>query len=121
MFKPMEKSWLSPFLLITYISTSVTGIFMLFHIKFPGLYPVHEWGGLLFVAAGIFHVIINWKMLVSYFNKDKLKRNAIVGTVIGLCLIAIIAVAIPSNKHSGRGVHASAESALQINIPTENT
>ena len=45
MIKPMQKSWLSPFLFITYLATSITGIFMLFHIKFPGLYPVHKWGG----------------------------------------------------------------------------
>ena len=123
MIKPMQKSWLSPFLFITYLATSITGIFMLFHIKFPGLYPVHKWGGLAFVIAGVFHVIINWRMFASYFNKGNFKRNATLGTVIGLLLIIAIAIAIPSKGgYGGHGhYHAGIESAPQVNLPTERS
>lgn len=115
MSKFMEKSWLSPFLLITYIATSVTGILMLFHIKFPGLYPVHEWGGLIFILAGILHTVINWKMLTSYFNKNKQKRNAVMATFIAIFSIILIAVSVPSNKHSHSGnFHANTSSTLPI-------
>lgn len=98
--KPMTKSWVSPFLLITYISTSVTGIFMLFHIKFWGLYPIHEWGGVAFIIAGVLHVILNWKLLTSYFNKNSHKTNAILGTAFGVILLIVIALIVPSK--SGR-------------------
>jgi len=102
MLKIMEKSWLSPFLLITYLSTSITGLLMLFHIKAPGLYPIHNWGGIIFIVAGILHLIINWKMFLSYFNKKHLKYKAMIGMMVGLFLIAIIAINAPSNGHKGR-------------------
>lgn len=111
MFKPTQKSWLSPFLMITYIATSLTGILMLFHIKFPGLYPVHEWVGLAFVIAGIIHVILNWKMFASYFTKLNLRNNAAYGTIIAVLLVVIVAFAIPSNGHGDHSrYHASSES-----------
>ncbi len=111
MLKPMEKSWLSPFLLVTYIATSVTGIIMLFHVRFPGLYAVHEWGGVLFIIAGILHLVINWRMFTSYFKRHKMKRNALYGTIIGLCFITVIAAFIPSTKHSRHHHHQN--SAVQ--------
>lgn len=122
MFKPTQKSWLSPFLMITYIATSATGILMLFHIKFPGLYPVHEWVGLAFVIAGIIHVVLNWKMFASYFSKLNLRANATYGTVIALVLVVVIAFAIPSNGHGDHSkYHANADSTSQsLAIPKQS-
>jgi uncharacterized membrane protein YraQ (UPF0718 family) len=118
----MKKSWLSSLLFITYIATSVTGLFMLFHIKFPGLYPVHEWVGLAFVIAGVFHVIINWRIFVSYFSKGNLKRNATLGTVIGLILIIAIAFTIPSNGgHGSHKYHATLDTPPQNTLTVENS
>ncbi len=122
MFKPMQKSWLSPFLLITYLATSITGILMLFHIKFTGLYPVHEWVGLAFVIAGILHVVLNWKLLTSYFCKSNLKLNATYGTIIGLILIIIVAFTIPSKGHGDHSrYHANTDSVSQAVNSSENS
>ncbi|WP_165313955.1 DUF4405 domain-containing protein [Vibrio ziniensis] len=122
MFKPTQKSWLSPFLMITYIATSITGVLMLFHIKFPGLYPVHEWVGLAFVIAGIIHIVLNWKMFASYFSKLNLRANATYGTVIALVLVVVIAFAIPSNGHGDHSkYHANAGSTSQsLAIPKQS-
>ncbi len=116
MFKPTQKSWISPFLFVTYIATSITGILMLFHIKFPGLYPIHEWGGLAFLVAGILHVIVNWKLFVSYFNKRSLQRNAVLGTVIAIILITLIAFTVPTKNGHGEHGHFHASSEINSSI-----
>lgn len=71
MVKSTHKSWISPLLAVTFIAVSLTGILMLFHIRFPGMHPIHKWGGLLFVAAGVVHLLLNWKVFASYFKSSR--------------------------------------------------
>lgn len=69
--KSTHKSWISPLLAVTFIAVSLTGILMLFHIRLPGMHPIHKWGGLLFVAAGVVHLLLNWKVFASYFKNSR--------------------------------------------------
>ncbi|WPC72845.1 DUF4405 domain-containing protein [Vibrio porteresiae] len=68
----MQRPYLSPFLLVCYLSTSITGILMLLHVGFPAIHPIHEWGGVAFVIGGLLHLILNWRALTTYF-KPKLR------------------------------------------------
>lgn len=97
----MQRPYLSPFLLVCYLSTSITGILMLLHWGFPAIHPIHEWGGVAFVVGGLLHVILNWRALTTYF-KPKLRSQAIWGMVGCVVLIAVITVFIPEQDHPRR-------------------
>ena len=97
----MKRPYLSPFLLVCYVSTSVTGILMLLHMGFPAIHPIHEWGGLAFVIGGLLHLMLNWRALTTYF-KPKLRSQAIWGMVGCIVLITIIALFIPEQDHPRR-------------------
>ena len=90
-----QRSWLSPFVAITFIAVSLTGILMLFHIRLPGMYPIHEWGGVLFVIAGGVHLLFNCRVFGNYFKK----KQAIVGLCAGMIALLFIALLVPSNQH----------------------
>lgn len=92
----LQRSWLSPLVAVTFFGVSVTGILMLFHLKLPGMVSIHEWGGLLFVLAGICHLLLNWQAFRSYFKS----KDAMVGLLIGTVALVFIAMTIPSTQHS---------------------
>lgn len=93
-----HKQWLSPFTAITFLAVSVSGVFLLFHFKLAGMYQIHQWGGLLFIAAGVLHVVFNWRAFASYFNGKK----AIAGAVAAVVGIGLMVAVIPHNGHGGK-------------------
>lgn len=103
-----QKSWLSPFVAVTCFAVALTGILLLFHLKFPGVYPIHKWGGLIFIIGGLIHLLLNWRLFVSYFKKSK----AVWGAVIGALAMLLIAVAVPSKSPKGIYHQNAANSSL---------
>lgn len=94
-----KKVCLSPFVAVTYLAVSVTGVMLLMHMKYPGVYPVHKWGGILFVVAGIIHLLLNWRAFASYCKS----LPGVAGLLAGVVMMLIIATAIPSDKPRGFG------------------
>lgn len=103
MATPTEKSCLSPFLFITYLAVSITGVLMLFHIRFPGLNAIHEWVGLAFVIAGVLHMCVNWARFKSYFTMKRNTTKAVWATAIALVLVLTTALWVPSIKGHNSG------------------
>jgi len=95
MSQTTQKLWLSPFLAITFGVVGITGIFMLFHLKLPGAYAVHQWGGALLLVAGMIHLFFHWKVFLSYFRQNR----AVYGALAGLMLMVFIAVVVPTGHH----------------------
>ena len=107
----MQRPYLSPFLLVCYLSTSITGILMLLHVGFPAIHPIHEWGGVAFVIGGLLHLILNWRALTTYF-KPKLRSQAIWGMVGCVVLIAVITVFIPEQERPRRQRLGGAQTSM---------
>lgn len=84
-----DRSFISPFVAVTFFAVSITGILMLFHIKLGGIHAIHEWGGIAFVVGGSIHLILNWKAFTSYFKKSKAMYVVLAGGLI--MLFALIA------------------------------
>lgn len=95
----VQRAWLSPFVAITYLAVSITGVMILLHMKYPGVYPIHKWGGILFMAAGIIHLLLNWRVFTAYLKRIP----GVVGLVAGVALVFAIAVAVPSDRGQGGG------------------
>lgn len=113
----MQRPYLSPFLLVCYLSTSITGILMLLHLGFPAIHPIHEWGGVAFVIGGLLHLILNWRALTTYF-KPKLRSQAIWGMVGCVVLIAVITVFIPEQERPRRQRLGGAQTSMVTNPST---
>lgn len=57
------------FTTIIFLVIGISGIMMFFHFYDGSVKKLHEILGLVFVAAAIFHVIMNWKSMKNYFSK----------------------------------------------------
>jgi hypothetical protein len=95
------KSWISPFIALTFSAVSLTGLLMLFHLRLPGIHGIHQWGGVLFTAAGVIHLIMNWPVFLSYFKSNRAMMSLGAGVIVLLFILA----ASPSDDHRGDGRH----------------
>jgi predicted neutral ceramidase superfamily lipid hydrolase len=94
-----NRTWISPIAAIAFIAVAVTGIIMLFHVHQASIKNLHEWIGVVFAVAGLLHLMLNWKSLISYFNK----RIAIVAAVATLLICIALFVFHGEEQHRGSG------------------
>jgi thiosulfate reductase cytochrome b subunit len=94
----LPKPAISAFVFGLFAAVSLTGLLMFFHVRLPGARPVHEWIGLLFVAAALVHLTLNLRQFAAYFKLWK----AWVGLFAAAALVASFALAGPEG-HGGPG------------------
>ncbi|WP_028579006.1 DUF4405 domain-containing protein [Desulfogranum japonicum] len=98
MINPSHKQWLSPFTATTFAATSITGVLLLLHLKTPGMNQIHQWGGLLFVTAGVVHLTLNWRPFTAYMKNSK----AAAGIIAAVLATVVLSSLIPLNSHGQR-------------------
>jgi nitroreductase len=81
-----SRTWVSPIVAVTFVIVSVTGILMLLHVQTSGMNNLHEWIGVLFVAAGLFHLVLNWKVFLPYLKKRIGVAAAVFALLLGVAL-----------------------------------
>ena len=98
----LRKSLISPLLTGCFVATAGTGVLMLLHVRglMPVVKPLHEGISILFLAAGVLHVLVNWRRLLRYFQE---RREAWVALGITCALAA--ALAALGALHGGHGPH----------------
>ncbi|WP_432734547.1 DUF4405 domain-containing protein [Maridesulfovibrio sp. FT414] len=107
--KITDRSFLSPVVAFTFVPVALTGILLLFHIRFPGIKDIHNWIGLAFVIFSSFHIAVNWKPLVGYLRKTTSKYALI--TAVALTVVCCI---IGFNSDEARpGHHGAGYSQVQ--------
>lgn len=95
--KRKYKTWLTPFVTVTFAAIAITGILMLFHIEVPGLRAIHEWGGIIVFIAVIAHLVLNWNIFTGYL-RDK---SALFGIVAGVAMMLLVLAVAPRHKDHG--------------------
>jgi len=104
MFNSAQKPWISPLVAVTYTAVAVSGFFLLFHIKSPGVVHIHQWGGLLFLIVGTIHMVINWRILLSYFKKSKTIYATLAGVLTIVLLVSLFPLRWDGQRHNhGKG------------------
>lgn len=93
-----HKSWLSPMVCVLYSAVAVSGIFMLFHLKLPGMRILHEWGGVLFIVAAIFHLALNWRTFISYLKNSRAALGIGAGIVLIFAML-LVGSQLPDQSH----------------------
>ncbi len=81
----IQKSWLSPFLAVTFLAVASTGVVLLFHGRFFLVMALHECMSVLFCIAGALHTWANWRPLLGYFRH----RKALLSVTAGVSLTAL--------------------------------
>lgn len=88
------RPWVSPVVAIAFLAVAGTGVLMLAHAGDRGLRGLHEMAGLLFAAAGVLHLAINWRAFLACFRRPA----ALVALIVTTALCAALALA-----HGGAG------------------
>jgi len=97
---------------LTFIPTMITSLFLLCHIRFPGIMTIHKWVGLAFVVSCLLHIPINWTVLRNHLN-DRSTIPAMVFT--GLLTLSMLLVGIATDN-GGRGGHHGKGYANHLSI-----
>ena len=98
----LDRTWLSPFVVSSFIVLSISGILMMADVKSRALTGLHEVIGVLFVLAGALHLLRNWSAFLSCFRNKR-------------CTITIFAVLLLSSLiflgDTFSGDHGSSETS----------
>ncbi len=65
-----------------FLVIGISGIMMYFHFFDSSVKQLHEILGLVFVAAALSHVIMNWKSMKNYFSKKIFVSASIIVAII---------------------------------------
>jgi nitroreductase len=81
-----SRTWVSPIVAVSFVLVSVTGILMLLQVKTFGMNNLHKWIGVLFVASGLFHLVLNWKVFLSHLKEKIGVAAAAFALLLGVAL-----------------------------------
>lgn len=84
----MLRSWATPLVIGAFLVMGATGSLMFFHLDTATMKLIHEWAGLVMVAGGLAHLILNWRAFTTYFKRPL--ASAIMGlgaVVLGLTFV----------------------------------
>lgn len=85
--KSSKRSCISGFVAISFTLVGISGVLMLLHVKNGAIATLHEWIGLLFVVAGIFHLVLNWKAFVKYCKQPLVIVTIVAAVLMGTALL----------------------------------
>ena len=63
------RAYATPLTIGTFLNMGATGILLFFHTNTTLNKVVHEYVGLVMVAAVILHVVLNWRAFQTYFKR----------------------------------------------------
>lgn len=91
----IQRKWVTPITAGAFLLSAVTGVLIFFHLDSGANKPVHEWLGLLLIAAAILHVTANFAGL-------KLHLATLRGRfLIGAFVIVLLVSFAPIGNESG--------------------
>ena len=110
-----HKSWLSPLLFVLFVALSISGLLMMFHLWAPGMKTIHQWGGIIFLIGGVFHLSLNWKLFTHYF---KSKTAVISASAAAIVIIATMLISPQEGKDRsfGKGGGYQGYSGIHRNV-----
>jgi uncharacterized membrane protein HdeD (DUF308 family) len=65
----LNRNYITPFISLVFLVGGTSGLLMLFHLFNDYAEVIHELLGIFFIICAIFHIILNWKALRTYFKK----------------------------------------------------
>ena len=85
--KSSKRSCISGLVTASFVLVGVTGVLMLLHVRDRAITTLHEWMGLLFVVAGVIHLILNWKAFAKYCKQLPVIITLVIAAILGTALL----------------------------------
>ena len=76
------RAWATPLIIGSFLIMAVSGVAMFFHVEIGAMKGVHEWAGLVMAAAGVAHVVLNWRAFTLYFKRPIANAIMAAGAVV---------------------------------------
>ena len=84
------RAWATPVTIGAFLIMAVTGVLMFFHANTGLNKVVHEWAGLIMVAAVVAHLLLNFRAFTTYFKRPlALGFMGLGAAVLGLSFLSL--------------------------------
>jgi len=103
------RDYATPLSFVTFAATAVTGIMLFLHLGGGPLSGVHEWIGLLFVAAMILHLVRNGRGVLAMLSPI---RNKVLVSCLGA--MALVLIVLPYFGHGAGGGHGGGPGRIVV-------
>lgn len=109
------RDWATPLTIGIFALMGVTGLLMFFESATRLNKTVHEWGGLVMVAAVATHVVVNWLPFKRHFASSTMARGIVAACVL---VLAGSFVSLSGSPEGGRPTNRIITAVL--NAPLAN-
>lgn len=92
------REWATPLTIGVFLLMGVTGALMFFRSATTLNKEVHEWAGLVMIAAVASHAVTNWPSIKRYFRTSSLARG-----LVGSCILILMSsfITLPGQQDGG--------------------
>lgn len=94
-----HRPWVSPITTGCFLALGITGLMMMSHMHMGSIRALHEGMGILFCIVGVFHLVLNWRALLSYLRTRKGMVAVAVIVILGAVML------IGEGDERGEGPH----------------
>jgi hypothetical protein len=101
------RNYATPLSFVTFVGVGLTGMLMFFGVRGGPLGEIHEWVGVIFVVALVFHLLRNWRGVLAMLKTPSGKWIA---GVFGIVTAAVILLTVPlAGGGHGGGPHGAGQ------------
>ena len=98
----------------TFLVTGITGVLMFYHIGGYYLRTAHDWIGMAFVVAAVFHVVRNWNGCVKLMKQPR--AQVVLVLVAAITAFCIIGDSLSPKSYGGSHRHSEATPAIETTV-----
>jgi len=91
----LSKSLITPITAALFLVVAFTGVLLLFHVGGGAAKEIHELLSVVFVAAAVLHLVLNWRIFASYLKRP-------VTIVLGIATLVVLATTLGGGEGGGR-------------------
>lgn len=118
MFRVLINKYATALTAALFLIAAVSGVLMFFHIGSGILTGMHEWIGILFVVAALFHLGRNWRAFAGYFRRRVIYVPAAVVLAITVALVAPGLIGGSAGPDTRRQIMAVTNAVASASIET---
>ena len=98
-----KKNIVTPATIALFLAISISGIMLFYHLKSNWVHEAHEWIGMAFVIAALWHATMHWRSVKGYVKR----RVSVV--VLALFVLGSIGVIVGTSSPATGGPRAVLE------------
>lgn len=114
-----KRSFLNTVLVVSAILSLITGVFLFLHIKSFLIKEVHTYGSLVFTAACVYHLVLNWKPLLRSVSGHLSTRSMAALLIITTLIMAYSGLTADPNARRQRATAQEQQFSATETMPAQ--